>query len=184
MRLFIMLLAGLLTVSVHATELTDKNVRLWLDTMPALQEWLDQNEDKLPQNDTPDANFDMDAAFRKGVQDLKDAGLYNEFSRRVKAAGFSNVEQWVSVTQKISMAYTAIMMDQQPDNRAAIEEQLNSIRSSKHVPPEEKAMLEGMLMMSLNMLKAVEAVPAADKKRLQPYLTELAEQFGDNEEEY
>ena len=182
MRLLTVLLFSVLAFSVQASELSDKNIKLWIDSMPALQGWLDQHKDKLPEDNVADANFNMEEAFKRGIQDLKNAGLYNEFNSKVKSAGFSNVEQWVGVTQQITMAYTAVMLQQQPDSRAVIEEQLHSIRTSKHVPAEEKAMLEGMLLASLKMLDAVDAVPAADKQRIQPYLPQLTEQFGENDE--
>ena len=182
MRLLTLLLCSLLTVTAQAATLTDSEIKQWINTMPSLQEWLDEREDQLPDNDIPDADYSMDAAFARGIDKLREAGLYNEFSQQVKNAGFKSVEDWVRISQQISMAYIAISMEAQPATRVEIENQMQAIRSAKNIPEEEKAMLENMLQASLNMLDALDKVSAADKDRVRPYLPQLADQFGDNEE--
>lgn len=182
MRLLTLLLCSLFTLMVQAAALTDSDIQRWLNTMPALQSWLDQHQDQLPDNDIPDADYSMDAAFARGIEQLRDAGLYNDFSQQVKSAGFSSVEDWVRISQQISMAYIAISMEQQPATRVEIENQMQAIRSAKNIPAEEKAMLENMLQASLNMLDSLAAVTAADKDRVRPFLPQLADQFGDHEE--
>ena len=182
MRLLTLLLCSLLTMAAQAATLTDSEIKLWIKTMPTLQGWLDEREDQLPDNDIPDADYSMDAAFARGIDQLREAGLYNQFSQQVKNAGFKSVEDWVRVSQQISMAYIAISMEEQPATRVEIENQMQAIRSAKNIPAEEKAMLENMLQASLNMLDSLANVTAADKDRVRPYLPQLVDQFGDNEE--
>lgn len=182
MRLLAIMLSSLLAFSVYAASLTDKDVQLWIKTIPSLQAWLDQHQDQLPEEDMHDPDFSMEAAFDRGIQQLREAGLYNQFNQQVKAAGFTSVEHWTQVSGKISMAYLALSMEAQPATRVEIQNQLQAIRSAKNIPAEEKSMLENMLNASLNMLDAVERVPVSEKNLVRPYLPQLADQFGYNEE--
>src|SRR5690606_39397565 len=84
MRLLTLLLCSLLTMAAQAATLTDNEIKQWINTMPSLQGWLDEREDQLPDNDIPDADYSMDAAFARGIDQLREAGLYNQFSQQVK----------------------------------------------------------------------------------------------------
>lgn len=177
MRVVMVLLFSVLAPLAFAAGLTGKDVERWVESMPAVQGWLDQHEDQLPEDeDMSDDKFDMDAMMKRGIQQLKDAGLYSEFNSRVKAAGFRNAEHWAETSQRVSMAYFALSMEGQNDPREEIEAQLQQIRSMD-VPAEQKAMMEGMLQSSLSMLKAMENVSAADKAVVRPYLPQITEQF-------
>lgn len=183
MRLFISALMVLLASVASAADLTGQDVQLWIKTMPALEDWLDKQEEKMPEADLAEGDTDINAIFQRGIQDLKNAGIYDDFNKEVKAAGFRNVEHWADVSQHISLAFIALeMADSKEVSASQLEAQLKEIRGSS-LPAEQKQMLEQMLNASLSMMKAVDKVSAADKAAVLPYREQLAKQFDDSGEE-
>ncbi|MAK90737.1 MAG: hypothetical protein CMI13_05830, partial [Oleibacter sp.] len=112
----------------------------------------------------------------QGVQDLKSAGLYDEYNSKVKAAGYSSVEDWASATQRVSMAYLALELENQPVSLAQLEAQLKQIQESD-LPAEQKDMMTQMMSSSIIMMKAVGKVSDADKNAVRPYKDQLQASF-------
>ncbi|WP_430462993.1 hypothetical protein ACQUQU_09465 [Thalassolituus sp. LLYu03] len=177
MRILMAIALTLMTSLAAAADLTSKDVQLWINSMPDIDTWLNEHEDKLPELGYQEEDASLDAMFKRGMQDLKKAGLYDEFNAKVKKAGFSSVDQWVEVSSRISLTYMALETeDNQQISASQLEAQLKEIRESD-LPAEQKAAMEQMMAGSLMVMKAISNVSDADKAAVRPHREELAKQF-------
>lgn len=177
MRIIMTLLFGLLAPLAMAADLTEKDVKHWMEAMPALESWLDQHEDQLPEEDFSAGETSIDAMFNKGIEQLKAAGLYNEFSQQVKAGGYNDIEQWAEVSRRVTMGYMALEIENEQVSLSQLEAQLEQIRQSEGMPAEQKMMMEQMMSTSMMMLRAAGNVSKQDKEAVRPFRQQLAEQF-------
>lgn len=182
MRLMLALLLVIVAPLATAADLTGKDIEHWMKSMPQLQKWLDDHDDQLPQDDFSQQEDSIDAMFRRGIQDLKDAGLYAAFNKEVRAEGYADVEAWADQSGRISLAYLAVEMENDPVTLSQMEAQLQQIRESD-LPAEQKAMMEQVMSASLMMVRAVAQVSDADKEAVRPYRGQLAAQFDNGGEE-
>ncbi|WP_420591763.1 hypothetical protein [Bacterioplanoides sp.] len=160
-----------------AQDLTAKQVEQWLGAMPALTQWLSQHEEKLAADDVMKESASMDQVFAKGVEQLREKGLYDDFNKQVTKAGFKNVEQWAGLSQDITMAYMAIEMENEMVSASQMEAQLKQLQAAEGLSPSEKAMMEQMMKASLMMVQAANKVPAKNKATVRPYAERIAKQF-------
>ncbi|TVV42106.1 MULTISPECIES: hypothetical protein [unclassified Thalassolituus] len=185
MRIVMTLLFSLLAPLAMAADLTEKDVKHWMEAMPALENWLDQHEDQLPEEDFSAGESSIDAMFNKGIEQLKAAGLYDDFSKQVKAGGYKNIEHWAEISRRVTMGYMALEMENEQVSLSQLEAQLEQIRQSEGMPAEQKMMMEQMMGASLMMMRAVENVSEQDKSAVRPFRQQLADQFaesGDDDE--
>lgn len=180
MRYLLTLIITLSCALVQAGNLTNKDVERWLNSAPELQKWLEKQEDKLPNVPEPDDQYDINTAMQQGIQQLKTAGIYTELDKKVKAAGYSNVEHWIAQSQQISLAYLAVILSKEVGQRAEIMAQLQELEKTD-LPEANKALMKSMLEGSLAMLNAIESSTAADQKAVQPYLDKLGALIGEEE---
>lgn len=183
MRIFTAIALMLVTSLALAADLTKKDVERWLKHAPDLQSWVEQQENEFDEDTLPDDIFDQDAMADYGVQQLKQSGLYEDLNKRVKAAGYKNVEGWIIDSQKISMAYMAITLENEKGEQGTKSEILAQKKelASLNMPEESKAMMEAMLDGALAMLETVEATNSADKTAVKPYFKEIGKILGDND---
>ncbi|MCH2039609.1 MAG: hypothetical protein MK185_03120 [Saccharospirillaceae bacterium] len=160
-----------------AQDLTAKQLEQWLVAMPVLTQWLSQHEEKLAADDVMKESASMDQVFAKGVEQLREKGLYNDFNKQVTDAGFQNVEQWAGLSRDITMAYMAIEMENEMVSASQMEAQLRQLQSAEGLSPSEKAMMEQMMKASLMMVQAANKVPAKNKATVRPYVERIAQQF-------
>ena len=179
MRYLLTLIITLSCALVQAADLTSKDVERWLSSAQELQEWLEKQEDKLSTLPEPTGPYDMNTAMQHGIEQLKAAGVYAELDKKVKAAGYTNAEHWITQSQQISLAYLAVVLSNEVGQRAEILEQLQQIEKT-NLPEANKAMMKAMLESSLAMLNAIESSTAADQKAVQPYLDKLGALIGEN----
>lgn len=178
MRLLLTLTLALFTTWSLAADLSTKEVEQWLQSAPELQSWLEKQEDKLEQASGLDDNLSDEDLLLQTVQQLKKVGIHDDLNKKVKAAGFADVMHWLKASQQISLAYMALVMEEQLGQRAELEDQLKQLEVAQ-LPEESKEMMRAMLQSSLAMLDAIAAVSDADKAAVQPYLEQLTQQVGD-----
>lgn len=179
MRTFLAIVFTLLTPLAIAADLTTKEVEKWIKESPALQQWVQQNEEALDEvDDEEEPTFEADKLIERSIKKLKDAKLYDQLNARVRNAGYKSVEDWVDLSQRISVSYLGVMLETQTNTRKEIEAQLAQLKTMK-MPAEQKEMMENMLKSSLNMLTSVEKASAADKNAVRPYMQKLTEIYDD-----
>lgn len=183
MRILTTLILMLVTSFALAANLTKNDVERWMKHAPQLQTWIEQQESKFDEEALPDDIFDQDAMAKYGLQQLKQAGIYDELTKRVKTAGYENIEHWIADSQKISMAYMAITLQNETGGQGTKSELLAQQKEldAMNMPAESKAMMQAMLDGALAMLESVEATTAADKAAVKPYFKKIGEILGDED---
>ncbi|MAD43421.1 MAG: hypothetical protein CMI02_16960 [Oceanospirillaceae bacterium] len=175
MRLITAAIIVMFSQLAFAADLTGADIETWMKNMPALEQWLSEHEDQMP-DEMPDGSQGIDEMLNQGVKDLKSAGLYDDFNQKVQAAGYDNVEEWAGMTRQISLAYLALEIENEPVSVSQLEAQLQQVKDSD-LPQEQKAMMTQMMSASLMMMKAVKGVSNADKEAVRPYKDDLKAQF-------
>jgi len=181
MRLLTAVFLIIFSPLILAADLTDADVKNWIEKMPQLEEWLSAHEDQLPET-MPEDSGTLDEMMTQGITELKQAGLYDEYNKKVRAAGYSNVEQWSEMTRRISLAFLALEIENEPVTISQLEAQLKQIKDSD-LPAEQKQMMTQMMNSSLVMMRAVQNVSETDKKVVRPYKKQLQDRFQDSEDE-
>lgn len=185
MRLLLAVALTMMASFTMAADLTKQEVTAWINSMSTLQGWLDAHEDKMPQHeDDGMSGGDMESIIARGITDLKSAGLYNDFNKEVKKAGFDSVEHWANTSQRVTMGYLALEIADQEQgvSLSQLEAQMKQVRESD-LPEEQKKMMEDMMSTSLQMMKSVQNVSESDKAVLRPFRAQLAKQFDEQPEE-
>lgn len=176
MRLITTLIALSITFTSQA-ELSEKQVARWVESMPAVQVWIEKNDDKINKHDLMKTdNGGMSGMFDGALEELKRLGLSDDFSSLIKTQGYDSAKQWADDSSEILLTYMAITMEKQSLDRKAIEQQLSQVKNSP-LPEEQKKMMAKMLESSLSMMDEVEAVPASDKTLIRPYMAKIEGQF-------
>ncbi len=180
MRILTAIALMLITGLVLAADLTKADVERWIKHAPELQSWIEQQENEFDEETLPDDIFDQDAMADYGIKQLKQAGLYDDLNKRVKKAGYANVESWIIDSQKISMAYMAITLENEQGEQGTKSEILAQKKEldALDMPEESKIMMAAMLDGALAMLKTVEAANPADKAAVKAYFTEIGKILG------
>lgn len=180
MRLLLSFLLFIITPFALSADLTSKDVQQWLESMPKLQQWITNNQDKIPEPELTEDSFNMDAVMAQSIAHIKKAGLYDELSAETKAVGYASVEDWANKSQLISMAYIALSQGDSKLSREQLAMQKQQLEQMT-MADENKDMMLKMLEGALAMLDAVDSVPAANKAAVEPYLEQIAQQIGEED---
>ena len=164
--------------TVLAADLTDADVQRWLKAMPAIMAWQDAHEDQLA-DEEEDMTFstDMTQMIDQAVQQLKSAGLYENFDRLIKQNGYRSIHQWGEYTQRISMAYMAMLIEEEQVSLADMETQLAMIKNMDGFDEQEKAMMVTAIQASIELFKESSKVSKAERALIRRHRAALDEQF-------
>ena len=177
LKLVTLVAASFFALTAQA-ELSEKQVERWVASLEPVQEWIEKNQDKVnKQNLMKPGKDGMSGMFDNALNELKNAGLLEDFNGLVKEQGYASSEAWADDSGEITLAYLASSMEGKIPSRASIEQQLPQVDGSP-LPAASKEMMRNMLQGTLSMIKDVEAVPAGDKKLIQPYVQKIEQRFG------
>lgn len=161
-----------MAIALPAQALTSAELSGWVTAMPEIKGWLDAHEDRLPeQAATPGSS--MDSVVQQGLEQLRAAGLYNEFDSLVRAKGFTDVERWSGITSEITRAYIAVEMDKEAASMNEMQAQLQQVRNMPGMPEEQRQAMVQMLESSLAMFQEAQAAPVGDKELVRSRLEEV-----------
>ncbi len=158
----ILAMAALLTTT-SAMALTQQELDNWIEVMPHVNQWMDEHDDAMPE-EQPSPQASMEEVFAQGIQNLKDANLYDDFGGVVAQSGFSSVEAWSEATADISLAMMAIQVRGEGGIRAQLEKQLaqlQQMRETSSMSDERIDAMESMLQASLKMIQQADEVDDA-----------------------
>lgn len=172
MRILMIILLAAVTHLAWSADLQAKDVEQWLKTSPQLQAWLEQQESKLAQAEELDETLDDQAAMQQAIAQLKKVGVYDELNKKVNAAGYQDVAQWLVVSQQITMAYLAEVLAEDMSASQELEQQRQALEAAD-MPAEQKEMLKAMLDSSLAMMNEINNIPQADRAAIKPYMLQL-----------
>ncbi|MBM97091.1 MAG: hypothetical protein CMI09_14740 [Oceanospirillaceae bacterium] len=177
MRWIMTVVMAWVVLPVHAAGLSAASVERWITAMPEIQIWLDSHQDQMPAP-TPSTSSDLGEVFDQGVTNLRQAGLYQSFDAELGRHGYRSVEEWSDQTAKISMAYLAVEMDREPVTLSQLQAQLVQVQAAEGLPPEQVQAMTNMLQSTIAMMRKVNAVPAADRQAVQPFLKQVKQVLG------
>ena len=176
--------SGLLTLglfitspSVFAKDLTDREITQWIKAWPQLQAWGNKHKKEMTQLDqkfNTDDQSKIGEWFKNITPALKSSGYYDEYSAMLKKSGFSSVEQWASISNRILIAMiSASMQKQDPAVMAKMKASMAQIDASS-MPPEQKQMMIQMMQQGQAMFKTMNNAPAADVAVVSKHLPALS----------
>ncbi|MBE0484342.1 MAG: hypothetical protein IBX52_12670 [Bacterioplanes sp.] len=178
MRWIAPLILFLFSTSVLAADLTDSDIQRWLNAMPNIVAWQDAHEDQLDdEEDDIVFSTDMKKMIDQAIEQLKRAGLYNDFNRLIKQQGYSTIYQWGEYTQRISLAYMAMLIDEEQVSLADMETQLAMIKNMDGFDEQEKAMMVTGIEASIELFKESSKISKAERALIRRHRAALDEQF-------
>ena len=152
--------------------LSPQLIKQWMTSQKALEEWGNQNEDKIQNTETkqPSSPFDLDADSM--ITPLKDAGLYNEANKLVKNYGFTNIEQWANITLRITMAAAAIEISNQPELSDLSE--LTKLKNNPQISEQQREIIEQAITHNTQMVEQIKsATTPGDMSAVKPLLSDI-----------
>ncbi|MFT4765871.1 MAG: hypothetical protein ACI9OH_002985 [Oleispira sp.] len=178
-------MTALMSFQAMAADLSSKEVSHWLETMPALQPWLEQHENELSDNISEPNNPEV--VYKESIAALKKAGLYDELNGKVKKLGFDNPEHWSQTTQQVTFAWMALEMESNNSQIGAAKAQYDAMLNNPDMPEAQKEMMKNMLAPVLAMVDLANKSSKADKNAVKPHQDALRTYFesqsGDDEED-
>lgn len=167
--------------SALAENLTDKQVTQWMKAWPQLQAYGEKHEKDFKQFEEKMSNGEkakIGEWFTNISHTLKASGHYDEYTSLLKKNGFSSVEDWADISNRIIEAVmSASIKKQDPAVMAQMKASMEQLNAA-NLPPEQKKMMMQMMQQSQDMFKSMDNVPAADVSLISkhlPALTKLLE---------
>lgn len=174
-KLLIFTMTALMSFQALAADLKSQDITQWLTSMPILKPWLEKHESELTANISEPNNPEV--VFNESIPALKKAGLYDELNTKVKALGYTDVEQWTSTTQQVTFAWMALEMSQKKSQIEAAKSQYEAMIANPDIPASQKVMMEQMMAPALVMVKLANQSSEADKKAVKPHQDKLRAYF-------
>ncbi len=164
-HLLVLLILLLMAAPLPAAGLTEAQVR---GTLAAIQEL--------------EATFGQNGRDQGASPDLRDfAGSQADIDRAMailRRHGFSSVEEWTAIAQRVVNAYMAITFaDEQPDAEAELARARAEIEASD-MSPEQKRQMLAMLEQSMASLRTMSSAPPEDIATVRGLQPELDAYFG------
>lgn len=172
MRLLATLLLSLaFSIPAFALELTDQNVKKWIDSYTAVMDWSktqDKKEleflEKEQQQNTPQ----FDSLFTNAVKSMKGHKIYNDFAGVLKKNGYSDTGEWAQLGDRIMAATMAVELEKHEaasgPAAAQMKQAMDAMMNNPNISAEQKAQMQKMMGMSTQAMDVAEKVPAKDKE--------------------
>lgn len=155
--------------------LTAADVKGFISSYPEAKQLAQKYE--LDKRDRPAAG-PRDEVFAGVLEEIKEAGAYDEFATLVRGHGFAGPEEWIGSANRIMMAYAVMAAeDSQGGERmdANVAQQLAEARrqiESSDMSADQKQMALGQLEAMADQMKIFE-VSEADRSAVRPHMAEL-----------
>jgi len=166
------------------TALSENDIRHFMNAMKPLQE-LGKKYDFVDNNHLPMATLDMNSfsPMSHSLEKVKNHKAFDEFSSIIQGAGFSSVEQWANIGDRIIRAYLSlrIVAEMTPEKIQEIQKSLAEVKQNNYLSPEVKKQLLNSLKRSITLEKNMSNGDKADQKSLKAHLVELEQYFEETE---
>lgn len=178
-RLWIFLVLLVFSSTSVAANLTDAQVKNYIATIKAFEQietndsefddWLD--EDEFDVSSLEEGMPSIAAMIESAPRD----GSYKKAEAAVKQHGFSSLQQWAQVADKVHGAMVVAMMDQEGgDMQNEMQRMQAEIQGMEGMSKEQKEMMMSLASAGMNMVENWTAdVPDADVKVVKRHLNEL-----------
>ena len=163
------------SVQSLAADLQGKDVGQWLESMKALEPWMQKHQPTLEQEMQGQQNPEL--MFKRTTAMLKKHGLYDEFNGQVQKQGYRNVEHWSQVTEQVTFAWMALEMQQNKAEVEAAKAQYDAMKNNPNIPAEQKKMMEQMMGQAFSMMRMAEKSSPADRLAVEGHQLALRKYF-------
>lgn len=166
-------LAMLAMAAVAAsTPLSEAEVQRFIASLPEIEQ-LSAEEQDAGWLDEADG-LDFERPLSGSIHALRGRAMYGQLDAVAAKHGFSGLEHWARVGDKVFKAFLALEMEQQrPQLQAQAAEQLREIEQNPHLTPEQREQLKHMLSSSMQFMESLAQAPASDMEAVRPHLAEL-----------
>ncbi|MDF1763854.1 MAG: hypothetical protein P1U57_10630 [Oleibacter sp.] len=153
--------------------LTESSVQRWVGSLENMYTWYRQHEDRIekPSIDLSKP-LDVDKIFMSSMEQVKKAGLSDEFAARLKTHGYADSQVWVNDSTAITKALLASSFGKTNMSAEQLNQQILTLRNSQ-LPEAQKRMLEQVLMMSAGVAANTDGVSQEDIKLVSPYRAQV-----------
>jgi len=176
---------SLISSPAVAADLTDKQITQWINAWPEIQTWGDKHEKEFEDQalkNKEDADDSMGEWFNNVAPMLKANGYYKEYNAMLTKNGFTSVEQWAEISNRVFSATMNAMMEQQnPGMKAQMKASMEQLKNA-NLPPEQQKMMMQMMEQSQAAFKAMDSASSEDTALVAKHLPALRKIFDDNTE--
>lgn len=172
--------AGCLAVLVSfgasaADQLSGSQIKGFISSFPELKAMADKRRiDFEKDRDRRRASAQGFSPFSEGITRLREAGAYGEANGIVRRHGFSSVEAWGGIADRILRAYIALSMQgQQGEMAAGMKDARSMIMNNPHMTEQQKAQALASINASMRSYKLIQEGNPADKAAILPYRAQL-----------
>ncbi|GGC68251.1 hypothetical protein [Marinobacter halophilus] len=170
----LMLACVLIAPKAFAQNLTEANVRAFLDSLQAAEPVLREHEDELDEFEDGAETTDLSAIFSSGLEQMKGHAMLKDIEKVTKRHGFSDIEQWAQTGDQVFQAWFALEMEAQgPAAQQEMQRALAEIDNNPHMTEEQKAQMRAMMGTAMNTMNAAKDVPDDAKRAVRPFMDEL-----------
>ena len=174
---------SLISPPTLAADLTDKQITQWINAWPEIQAWGDKHEKEFEAEALKNKGGMGDSMgdwFTNVAPMLKANGYYKEYNAMLTKNGFTSVEQWADISNRVFSATMNAMMEQQnPGMKAQMKASMAQLKNA-NLPPEQQKMMMQMMEQSQAAFKAMESASPADTTIVSKHLPALRKIFDNN----
>ncbi|OUR88947.1 hypothetical protein A9Q81_22705 [Gammaproteobacteria bacterium 42_54_T18] len=168
-----------------AADLTDKQVTQWINAWPEIQTWGDKHEKEFEAQalkNKKEGGDTMGEWFNNVAPMLKANGYYKEYNTMLTKNGFTSVEQWAEISNRVFSATMNAMMEQQnPGMKAQMKASMEQLKNA-NLPPEQQKMMMQMMEQSQAAFKTMDSASSEDTALVAKHLPALRKIFDNNTE--
>jgi hypothetical protein len=172
LTLFFVFGLSLNNATASETRLTTQIIKSWVSSQNALEKWGKEHQSKLEAVPASPNENPSDMTPASMILPLKAAGLYESANNLIQTQGFKDIDEWASITLRITKAAAAIEFEAHPEMMN--NNQLEALRSNDDISPEHKKMLNDAIKQNQEMVKQIlNSTTQADKDAVKPHLDSI-----------
>ena len=160
--------------------LAAEDVRAFVAALPEAGAWGEEHRQRFvrPQPaDGDDTGAHIATPFTSAVEAIRAQGEAEELEAIVRRHGFTGLDHWGQVGDRLMRAYLALRIDaEQPLVRQQMQEARERVQASVNLSAERKQQMLTMMDSAVETMRMVEA-PEADKAAVRPHLEALERAF-------
>lgn len=183
-------LGSLLFAVASASSLTDVQVRNFVASWSQVTQLFDEYDDDDEfmdeyDDDGDDELFSAVSMISDMVRAMEGDPAYAQAEAIVRQHGFSSIDEWGSVGDRVMKAAFALSMgDFGLAAEDRMEESMQEIEQNPHLTDEHKQEILRSMREAAAMRAEVAAAPEADKAAVQPYLDDIFADYDDDDDYY
>lgn len=179
---FLIALCALLATTIpvraqpeDARPLTKQLVKGFLDAMPELEAWGNENEHRFDTVEESADTDDFSSFYETFVSSFEGVDVPAEMRAILKRHGFDSIESWADAGARTMQAYFALKYElSAPERNGHMKEALEQIENSG-MSDEQKDAMRQLLTAGDEAMKSFSQVSKADKDAVRPFLGRIDE---------